>query len=1307
MLHKIRWTAEKISRRIEFVNAQIYRHRQEIPPFRYQILDDPMTPPPVTPHADDSDWDIIGPHDYWAPPRTNFILRTTFSTGDLEAAAGPIGLFLPIGIAGNFSHPEALAYIDGEPYAACDRHHQEIILSPEYCDGQEHTLALHGWTGIGGNGRGDMTDRLKMNPCEVVQIDQPTRDFVALARVALGIAEQLEERDPAKHHILTALEEAFQDLDIRNPVGSGSSRPYSTIPEALNTLQDGLAKAGPALNVDISAIGHAHIDVAWLWTLGQTRQKSGRTFHNVLRNMEKFPHFIFGQSQPQLYDYVRQDFPELFEAIKERVADGRWEAIGGMWVEADCNLSGPESLARQFLLGRSFFSEHFGEGVDSPVLWLPDVFGYAWNLPQLIKEAGLDYFFTIKIGWSQYNRLPYDSFWWQGLDGTKVLTHFSTTKAPNSPFAATYNSVATPEEIMGTWTNFQQKDYGPVGQIPPILMSYGFGDGGGGPTPEMLENIRELADFPAAPKIKPEKVGDFFKDLDAVGENLPTWNGELYLEYHRGTYTTQARNKKGNRVSEFLLHDAEFLATYASLLDPSYQYPADSFTKAWQLVCLNQFHDIIPGSSIGPVYTESLEQYAEIREIAIKTRDHALAVIAEKMGAETVVVNPTSFVRNEVIEVEDIVVESGELKPFSIAVINPQPTTPRPQHISCDPSHLENDFIRVELNDHGDITRIFDKVAGREVLPENAIANQFLAFEDIPLNFDAWDIDIFYDDKVWLAEAEATIEVVEETPFRATLEIKRRILNSDYTQRISLTHNSPRLDFDTHIDWQERQILLKVAFPVDVFTPTATYEIQWGNVERPTHRNTSWDWARFETAAQKWVDLSEGDYGVSLLNDCKYGHDIHENTMRLTLLRGTTSPDPEADYGEHTFKYSLLPHAGLWGAETVKEAYALNDPLIVYGGGLSAEGGAMVAKLPSFISVDRENIVVETIKRAEDGDGIIIRMYECQRQRGEFNLKTVFPIGAAYRTNILEENQEEIPAEGTTLTYSIKPYQILTLRLTMKRTKKKPQQEVKKEADPLADYNAKLLERRIITDPGQEQPQKVASEELKFDPSGEIKPYYGLTTIAWVDPESQLFHKLKTLQSSIQTELRGESLNDEFAFLAPESFHMTICDLTAKSAPYSQADAEAAQAQIRAAFASFTGEPITAQVSGIGLKSTITALVRFKTGTEIGKVHQLESRIKNATGVNVREFVGHITLAYCVKDPGSEIGTLRETLHPYQDMDLGEFTISDFDLTYFNDMNTYIPLTTVDFVNGTLTDHDTFDQCNFNQSFQDSDRKVG
>ncbi|RLD08703.1 MAG: alpha-mannosidase [Chloroflexota bacterium] len=1036
MRHKIRWTSRKIAARLKVLKPLVYRQHHTIPPFQFLEISSPTAASAST-KGDNLPWKEIPPHTYWGNPRTNFILQTNFTVPASWEKDSPVALFLPIGVAGDFSHPEALAYIDGEPFAACDRHHQEIILAEKWRDNKTHTLTLHGWTGIGGSTVGDPTQKLQMRPCQVVQIHQPTREFIALVRVALGIIEHLEEREPAKHHLLNALDAAFKVIDIRNPIGDAF---YESIPQAAQALRDGIAKAGPPLDVNITAIGHAHIDVAWLWTLAQTRQKAGRTFHNVLRLMEQFPEFHFTQSQPQLYDYVRQDFPDLFASIQKRIAEGRWEAIGGMWVEADCNLSGPESLARQFLLGRDFFRQNFGEGVESPVLWLPDVFGYAWNLPQLIKEAGMEYFFTIKLGWNQYNRVPYDSFWWQGLDGTRVLTHFSTTKNPDSPHASTYNSDATPSQTLGTWLNFQQKDYAPPGEIPPLLMSYGWGDGGGGPTREMLENIREMRCFPATPQIHTGKVIDFFRELEAVSENLPVWNGELYLEYHRGTYTTQARNKRANRKSEFLLHDAEFLATYASILDIGYSYPHSEFRRAWELVCLNQFHDIIPGSSIRPVYEESLEQYAQVRQSVTEIRDRALSVIAAKLGGDYLIVNPTSFARGEPVSVGVEVADVGELLPYSVIPLTEdrktKPETPSP--VTADRSRLENAYIRVEFDEAGDITRIYDKIAAREVLPQGAVANQFQAFEDCPLSWDAWDIDIFYDDKMWLAEAATSVKVIEAGPLQATLEIQRRILNSSYTQHISLTHNSPRLDFETRVDWQERCILLKTAFPVDVLAPTATYEIQWGNVERPTHRNTSWDWARFETCAQKWVDLSEGNYGVSLLNDCKYGHDIRDNVIRLTLLRGTTSPDPEADLGEHHFTYSLLPHAGSWNERTIAEAYALNDPVIVWarqggtrdkGLGTREESKSLVPSHSSLVTTNRPNIVIETIKQAEDGHGIIVRMYESQRKRGPFSLTTNFPMSAAWRTNILEENQEEIPVNSTKFQYAITPYQILTFRL--------------------------------------------------------------------------------------------------------------------------------------------------------------------------------------------------------------------------------------------------------------------------------------
>ena len=1049
MYHKQRWTPEKIKQRLELIAPLVYIKRKSLPSFKYRELASPTAPAPSEINVDDSQWQEISANEYWGSWMQDFILRTTFAIPEYMDASQPIALYLPLGEAGDFSHPEALAYIDGIPYASCDRHHQEILLKPEWFDGKEHTLALHGWTGLGGFANGEAFTKLYMHPCAVVQIHQPTRDLIVLARIALETANNLDENNPDKHHLLNALNDAFETLDTRDPLGD--EKFYSSVTPAAQALKSGIEKADAPMDAIIHATGHAHIDVAWLWTLGQTHRKSERTFHNVIRLMEQFPDYHFSQSQPQLYQFIKDDQPALFESIKQKIKDGQWEPMGGMWVEADCNLSGAESLARQFLLGRTFFREHFGKEAETPVLWLPDVFGYAWALPQLIQQAGLKYFMTIKIGWSQYNRLPYDTFMWQGIDGTQILTHFSTVKEFGSAYASTYNAMANAKEALGTWQNFQQKDL-----HKNLLMAYGFGDGGGGPTREMLENIEVMNDFPSLPKVQQSSVRSFFENLTSELEEknrTPVWNGELYLEYHRGTYTTQARNKRANRKSEFLLHDAEFIATLASQIT-NYQYPKSQFTDAWRTICLNQFHDIIPGSSIGPVYEESQAQYAELTQNITQLRDETLQTLSQKLDGDLILVNSTSFTQQGLVFVpgdslqrftldgkpvpaqsadSGCWLDAGELHPYSIVALKASNVEGQTSLVTSSPVQLslENEFLRVEFNSAGDITRIFDKKARREVLPPSAIANQFQLFEDRSMEFDAWDIDIYYDDKMWLAEPASSTQIIEYGELRQTIEIKRKVLNSELTQRISLNHNSPRLDFDTHINWTERHTMLKVAFPVDVLAPQATYEIQWGNVTRPTHRNTSWDWARFETCAHKWVDLSEGDYGVSLLNDCKYGHDIRDNVMRITLLRSPAMPDPMADFGEHEFKYSLYPHVGAWNEETQREAYLLNDPIVVYRSKVEGQR-SNVTCLPSLVSCDSPNVIIETIKRAEDGDGIIVRLYESHRKRGQVQVKMGCAVDSAWVTNLLEENESALDVENDSILLNLKPYQIVTLRVRIK-----------------------------------------------------------------------------------------------------------------------------------------------------------------------------------------------------------------------------------------------------------------------------------
>lgn len=1011
MHHRIRWTEQRIERRLGELAGLRYKRSQQLPAFSYRALPGPDTPPPLT--EDSGAWEELRPGQAWGAWNTNFVLRCQLDWPQWGEA-----LYLPLGESGDFSHPEALLYIDEHAVAGVDRHHQEIRLR---LSAGSHRLALHGWTGRGGFPEPDPQRRLCLEPCRVVALDHGLEEFLGLARCALGLARQLEERDPARGGLLNALEAAFQNLEGGWPTAR---------------LQEDIARAGHPLDVRLWATGHAHLDLAWLWTYAQGRHKAARTFHTVSHLMEEFPDFRFTQSQPALYDWIRQDHPALFARIQDRVREGRWEPTGGMWVEADTNLSGAETLVRQLTLGQRFYRRHFGERA-TPILWLPDVFGYPACLPQLMVSAGLQYFFTIKIGWSQYNRLPFDSFWWEGLDGTRILTSFSTTPCLDDPDGArnvsTYNALANPEAIVGSWTNALQKEH-----QRDLIMTYGYGDGGGGPTREMLENLATMASVPSAPKTRHGSALEFFRSLEAnSGHLLPRWRGELYLELHRGTYTSQARIKRANRSLERSLHNAEALACLADA--------RIDLESAWQKLCLNGFHDVLPGSSIAEVYEDAARLYKEAEEEVRLAQAPLLETLAARLGGDLLLTNTTSFARTHPAlipwsrlakddcgyprrwpsqsGVEGLWV-ACPLEPYSIEPVELGSDGPVAIEtgLRVGPTLLENALLRVELDSQGDILRIFDKTRQREVLA--APGNQWQAFEDRPLDWDAWDVDIFFDDTVWQSEPATRIEVLEQGPLVASLEIERQIRSSRYRQRIRLAYNSARLDFETWIDWRERHTLLKVAFPVEVRSAAASYGIQWGAVERPTHRNTSWDWARFEVCAHRWADLSEGDYGVSLLSNSQYGYDVRDNVLRLSLLRGATWPDPEADQGEHHFTYSLLPHTGRWGTSTICQGYLLDIPVFVF-----ASTGAPAEPGLHLVRTDVPWAVIETVKPAQDGRGLIVRLYESQQCRGPVRLSTGFALGQAFLCDLMEENEEPLEVESHFLQVELKPFQIVTLRL--------------------------------------------------------------------------------------------------------------------------------------------------------------------------------------------------------------------------------------------------------------------------------------
>lgn len=1039
MHHDQRFTLEKIAHKLRLLEGHFFRDSQPLPPMAYQPLPDAR---PLADVVIGEAWQQLDYGAYWGENRRDFLIKTRYRIPTHWPLDAPVALHLPLGENLDYfqAHPEALIYIDGQPFTAVDARHQLLYLSASHKDHDEHQLLLHGWTGLGGSLWGDERITLFMGKCQLVIVDEALRAFVTLARTAHQTAAALHDDDPTRADLLNALDDAFNVLDTRPPLADDFR---ASVAAAHARLQAGIDTSGRALDVTIYAGGHAHIDTAWLWTLAQTRGKATRSFYTAHHLMSRYADYCFMQSQPQLYEYIRQDAPQLFAAIQARVAEKRWELLGGMWVEADCNMSGAESLVRQFVLGRRYFETHFGADADSPILWLPDTFGFPHSLPQIARHAGIQYFFTIKMRWSEHNQIPYDSFWWQGLDGSRLLAHFSSTPEPHRPDSATYNAVLNAESVLATWRNARMKDRG--GRVG--LMAYGYGDGGGGPTMEMLEAAQVLADFPAQPRLRPARAIDFFEALSAHSDDLPVWDGELYLETHQGTLTSQAGIKRDMRQAENALHALEFAAIWAALSDTDYSYPAADLEAAWRIVCLNQFHDILPGSSIAEVYAEAREQFAALRRMVREHLDAALGRLARWAGGDVLIVNPSPCARADAVlwagtlpDDQALFTASGEMvttqrtddgvlialdcPAYSVTALH---RGERPAGADDDASRLiaradllENDYLRVRFNAIGDITAIYDKLRRRDILPDGALANQFQLFEDRPRHYDSWNIDPSYNDRCWTPESGA-VRVVACGAVRATLEIKRAFMGSDSVQYVHLYHDRRQLDFETQINWRERQMLLKVAFPTNIHSNQAAYDIQWGHIYRPTHQNTSWDWARYEVPAHHWADVSEDDYGVSLLNNCKYGYDVRDGVLRLTLLKSATYPDTDADAGEHRFTYSLRPHDGDLGA-VIAAGYALNHPALVMAGTGEPAGGdrALVSAFP-------ENIIVETIKREEDGDGLVIRLYESRRRRGEVALKLAFPIGAAWRTDALERQRQPIQFHADTLHLEIRPFEIVTL----------------------------------------------------------------------------------------------------------------------------------------------------------------------------------------------------------------------------------------------------------------------------------------
>ena len=986
-------------------------------------------------YKDDPDSAVNNKISHWYGPDKHYWFRTEITVPE-SFAGRSLWLHIQSQIEewDDAKNPQFLIFVDGVVTQGADMNHRDVLLARQAEAGRTYRIDLQAYTGILHTELNLLVDMREIDP----EIEGLYYDMV----VPLRSFGRLDPDSKPRHDLERVLNEAVNILDLRTPYDDSF---YSSVSDARAYLARALYTdlAGHD-EVIASCIGHTHIDVAWWWTVAQTEEKTCRSFSTVLRLMEQYPNYKFMSSQPQLYAFLKARYPELFEQIKQRVAEGLWEPEGGMWVEADCNLTSGESLVRQFIYGKRFFKEEFG--VDNRILWLPDVFGYSGALPQIMKQCGIDYFMTTKLAWNQINKMPYDTFMWRGIDGSEILTHLVTTldlgQDPTKNFFTTYNGQLHPDAIMGGWQRYQQKDIN-----NDILISYGYGDGGGGPTREMLEtSIRMEKGIEGIPKVRQAFARTFFDDLkERVSGNrrLPTWEGELYFEYHRGTLTSMARNKRANRKSELGMMDLELLSV---LTAAKLGYPKDELDKMWRQILINQFHDILPGSSIHEVYEVTKAQYAALAEKLSGMIGERLAALTPA-GDGVTVFNTTGFARNDVVtlpgvEAEALADETGRTYPVqktadgAVVYLENLPSKGRkgfakvasaaaasPFTLSADSHTLDTPFYTVRFDETGRIASMFDKDARREVFQDGQTGNAMRVFEDKPIYYDNWDIDNFYTEKFWEVTDLKEFTWTENGPVRATLHLVRNFSHSTICQDIHFYANLRRVDFVTTVDWHEHQSLLKVFFPANVHTDQATFEIQYGNLTRKTFSNTSWDRARFESCGQKWCDVSEGHYGVSVLNDCKYGHSVKDGCIGLTLIKSGIEPNPVTDQEVHHFTYALFPHQEGWQAGgTVRQAFFLNQPALVTAGGTADAG-------ESLASVDVPNVVLETIKQAEDGDGVILRMYECENALTPVTLTWAKPFTSAEAENCIEQKTGEVEVSGNQIRFTIKPYEVKTIRI--------------------------------------------------------------------------------------------------------------------------------------------------------------------------------------------------------------------------------------------------------------------------------------
>ncbi len=1042
------FTVEKLTKLLPEIRAAISRYTRMVPSFKY--LPENCEGAHL-PDFDDSGWKNFLVGDRWGGYDSYAWFRAQVEVPQgwrqhklyLRLVPGPRD--------GYGSTAEAQLYINGYALQGIDVWHAETWLPEDMISGGGFHLALHAWSGMYRN-----PPQRRFAEASLIYVDEATESFFYLADTLLKAAKQFEVNDYRHTQLLNLLSDSFHQINFFEPKTEAF---YQSVAQSLQFLSAGLADLPKGeMKPSVNAIGHSHIDMMWMWQSKHTREKAHRTFSTMLHLMRQYPEFQFIHSSPQLYKFVMEDDPLLYECIKERINAGQWEITGGMWVESDTNLPNGESLVRQILFGKRFIQKEFGK--DCTVLWMPDTFGFSWVLPQLMKKSGLKYFASSAIHWSRFTRFPHDTFHWRGMDGSQVLVTFFTAPGETIKNHYNYNGLIAPYDLKVAWEHYRQKEIN-----DELLMPFGWGDGGGGPTREMIEAVRVEKDIPGFAYTRIGKVEPYFERLEArlEGKDVPLYVGELYSEGTHGVYTSQARNKRANRKTETLLHDAELMNSLVVSLGKQADYPQTALNSAWEKLLHVQFHDVLPGTSIHQVMEDSLLEYEKVKQVGNTVLNDAINELVRNIPCNEeslIVINPLPWERNGCVEVDAELLKGrtvqsvyGTAKPSQTVIqadekkellevdgvpswgyrvyplVSAASEESGNQLLIVTPDHLENDLLRIDINEYGQLQSIFDKRNGREVLQPGSVGNALQLFEDRDAGGEAWEVNLFYQDKT--NNVDNLVErVVEETgPLRVSLRLTWEFGQSRLTQCVRLKRHSARIDFVSDLNWIGHQMLLKTAFPLDLRATHATYEIQFGNIDRPAHWNTPYDLAHYENPAQKWVDFSEGGYGVALLNDCKYGYDVKDSVMRLTLHRSPTDPDENADQGHDHFVYALLPHEGTWrNSQVAREAYELNDPLLL---AISSakENGELPAVL-SWTQVNVEHVILETLKKAEDDDAWIVRLYEYQQKRNPaVHLNFHLPIRNAAEVNLLEAEPQPVQIDGTQIIFPIEPYEIKTFKI--------------------------------------------------------------------------------------------------------------------------------------------------------------------------------------------------------------------------------------------------------------------------------------